>query len=234
MSSKIIGNVNNDLTMILKSANEITLDDLEFDKLFKEQKTILCDIRNILKKTNNMDNNLATCDTNTNLDDFKTTYNQLKNKYSLTGDINKMNMKTKINKIKNKLNSGKTISSTRTKKNIYPLTAQGFKNPYIVGYTDSGENLKVSTYIPSQRIGVKTPIGRLRDSVGKNKSTTTSNSGHVNISVRKNRQKSKNGRKSLVLKSSNKLNTRYPVVLINKSTPTKNLFYVNIDKKKKK
>jgi len=45
----------------------------------------------------------------------------------------------------------------------YPLTAQGFKNPYIVGYTDSGENLKVSTYIPSQRIGVKTPIGRLRD-----------------------------------------------------------------------
>ena len=207
MSSKIIGNVNNDLTMILKSANEITLDDLEFDKLFKEQKTILCDIRNILKKTNNMDNNSATCDTNTNLDDFKTTYNQLKNKYSLTGDINKMNMKTKINKIKNKLNSGKTTSSTRTKKNIYPLTAQGFKNPYIVGYTDS---------------------------VGKNKSTTTSNSGHVNISGRKNRQKSKNGSKSLLLKSSNKLNTRYPVVLINKSTPTKNLFYVNIDKKKKK
>ena len=50
-----------------------------------------------------------------------------------------------------------------TKNRTYPLTAQGFKNPYIVGYTDSGENLKVSTYIPSQRIGVKTPIGRLRD-----------------------------------------------------------------------
>lgn len=189
-TNKNISNVNNDLTRILKSANEITLDDLEFDKLFKEQKTILCDIRNILKKTNNMDNNSATCDTNTNLDDFKTTYNRLKNKYSLNGDINKMNMKTKINEIKNKLNSGKTTSRTKTKKNIY--------------------------------------------SVGKNKSTTTSKSGHINISGRKNRQKSKNGSKSLLLKSSNKLNTRYPVVLINKSTPTKNLFYVNMDKKKKK
>ena len=191
-TSRDIGNANNDLTMILKQADDITLDDLEFDKLFKEQKTILCNIRNILKKTNNMnDNNQSTCDTKTKIDDFRTTYNQLKNKYSLTGEINKMNMKTKINEIKNKISSGKTKSRTRTKKNIYTL--------------------------------------------GKNKRTTTINSGHGSRSGCKNRQnRHKNRSKSVLLKSSNKLNTRYPVVLVNKSTPTKNLFYVNMDKKKKK
>jgi uncharacterized protein YacL len=50
---------------------------------------------------------------------------------------------------------------------LYPLTAQGFKNPYIVDYTDSGENLKVSTYIPSQIIGVKTLVRHLRDNNSK-------------------------------------------------------------------
>jgi hypothetical protein len=40
---------NEELRELLNQADKITLRDLEFDRLFKEQGAILCDIRNILK-----------------------------------------------------------------------------------------------------------------------------------------------------------------------------------------
>lgn len=40
---------NEELRELLNQADKITLRDLEFDRLFKEQGTILCDIRSVLK-----------------------------------------------------------------------------------------------------------------------------------------------------------------------------------------
>ena len=39
-----------DLNRILEEADKITLKDLEFDRNFKEQSAILCDIKNLLQK----------------------------------------------------------------------------------------------------------------------------------------------------------------------------------------
>ena len=173
-TGKNINNIDNDLTMILKKADNVTLDDIEFDKLFKEQKHILCDIRNILIKTNDIkDYNQVSCDDKTNLDDFRNTYNQLKNKYSLTGELSKKNNNLSIlSRVLDRLNINKKT------KNI------------------SGNFKKKRT---------------------KKRTKKTQNKNKISL---------------LNLKSSNKLNTRYPVVLVNKSTSPKNLFYVNMDKKK--
>lgn len=69
-----------ELSDLLNQADKITLDDLEFDKLFKEQGAILCDIRNIL---NNQDN-AAACRlinkaSGKQMKDFNNLYKDMKN-----------------------------------------------------------------------------------------------------------------------------------------------------------
>jgi hypothetical protein len=49
------------LDNLLIEADKITLDDLEFDKILNEEKTILCDIRKILKKESGLPVDLSVC-----------------------------------------------------------------------------------------------------------------------------------------------------------------------------
>jgi len=50
-----------ELNNLLIEADKITLDDLEFDKILNEEKTILCDIRKILKKESGLQVDLSVC-----------------------------------------------------------------------------------------------------------------------------------------------------------------------------
>ena len=55
-------NISSDLDNILKEAENITLDSLDFNKTFKEQGAILCDIKHLLSKnTRNTDNKPFAC-----------------------------------------------------------------------------------------------------------------------------------------------------------------------------
>ena len=52
-SNKSNKSTNDDLLMLLNEAENITLDDLEFDNILKEQGQILCNINNIISGTKN-------------------------------------------------------------------------------------------------------------------------------------------------------------------------------------
>lgn len=53
---------NNSLKFILDEADKITLDDIEFDNILKEQSNILCDIKQILHNESKNKNSEFTCD----------------------------------------------------------------------------------------------------------------------------------------------------------------------------
>jgi hypothetical protein len=50
-----------ELNNLLIEADKITLNDLEFDKILKDEKNILCDIRKILKKESGLQVDLSVC-----------------------------------------------------------------------------------------------------------------------------------------------------------------------------
>ena len=52
---------NNSLKFILDEADKITLDDIEFDNILKEQSSILCDIKQILHNESKNKNSEFTC-----------------------------------------------------------------------------------------------------------------------------------------------------------------------------
>lgn len=150
-----------ELNNILKEAENITLDSLDFNKTFKEQGKILCDIKYMLSKNKNNHNNNNkpfTCAPiiSSKLNDTK--FNELFQKI----------------KNQNNLSSGKITTSSRM-------------------------NIKtIKTQRPSNVI--------LRVSSVKSKSN-------------KNRKSSKSNK--------TKINTRYPIVIIRKRTPRKNVIYLN-------
>lgn len=62
---------NNSLKFILDEADKITLDDIEFDNILKEQSSILCDIKQILHNESKNKNSEFTCDINNIKNDNK-------------------------------------------------------------------------------------------------------------------------------------------------------------------
>lgn len=63
------------LDNLLIEADKITLDDLEFDKILNEEKTILCDIRKILKKESGLSVDLSVCNKSDSTKSTKQTEN---------------------------------------------------------------------------------------------------------------------------------------------------------------
>ena len=150
-----------ELNNILKEAENITLDSLDFNKTFKEQGKILCEIKYMLSKNKNNRNN----------ENKPFTCNPI-----ISSKLNDTKFNELFQKIKNQNNlaSGKITTSSRKKIN-------------------SSKKQRHSKVI-------------LRVSSVKSKSN-------------KNRKSSKSNK--------TKINTRYPIVIIRKRTPRKNVIYLN-------
>ena len=103
-SPRMKTSINKDLQSILDEADKITIDDLEFDKLFKEQSKILCDIKTLLQKDNqkSQQETLQKCtlasSSSHNDSEFKQLLSTYKKKYSSSPRITKTNTKAKLTK----------------------------------------------------------------------------------------------------------------------------------------
>ena len=134
-------NNNLDLKELLKEADKITLDDLDFNKILKEQTNILCNIQKMIHYENNA--NIK--------EPFKCNITNLKNDKNLQIMINKyknnkhhnnkinFKKKTKLKTVSNYKNSKKYLYKKSTsskkkkpsyKKSIYKLNNKTSKNNY--------------------------------------------------------------------------------------------------------
>jgi len=157
-----------ELDKILKEAETITLESLDFNKTFKEQGKILCEIKHMLSKNNrNNDNKPFTCNPviSKKLDD--TAFNELFQKFK--------------------------------QKNI----------------------IATSAHLKSSRIGNKSSKKQ-----SSSNSTLSVRTKSKSLKISKSKKTSKPSRTS-VNKTKYKLNTRYPIVIIKKRTPRKNVIYLN-------
>jgi len=165
-----------DLENILKQAENITLDSLDFNKTFKEQGKILCEIKHMLSKNNkNRDNKNVpfTCNPIISRKLNDKSFNELFTKYKKQ---NKLLLDSNISKSsKIKMKSRKKPNNIKSK-----LTSKTFKS-----------NQK-----------------------SKNNNKKNNNNNNNN-----------NNNKKKITKY--KLNTRYPIVIIKKRTPRKNVIYLN-------
>ena len=105
-----------DLQFILGEADKITIGELEFDKLFREQSKILCDVKTLLQKDKDITNS-SKCDLSTIKNDskFKQIINNLKNKYSTNKQNNKIHNSKKTRKPSKSRISIKTKSKNKSK-----------------------------------------------------------------------------------------------------------------------
>jgi len=135
-----------DLQFILGEADKITIGELEFDKLFREQSKILCDVKTLLQKDKDITNS-SKCDLSTIKNDskFKQILNNLKNKYSTIKQNNKINhskktsktsksSKSRISRISSKSKTKHSSSKNKIKmgkiNNDYPIILLKDKKPY--------------------------------------------------------------------------------------------------------
>jgi len=157
-------NTTTELDKILKEAENITLDSLDFNKTFKEQGKILCEIKYMLSKNNrNNDNMPFICNPVISQKLNDTSFNKLYQKF----------------KQQNKLLGSNISTSSRTK-------------------IKSSKKYKKSKSKTSHS-----------NSISKSKINNTSNTNNNKNTIKY------------------KLNTRYPIVIIKKRTPRKNVIYLN-------
>ena len=194
-SRTIKNNTMNDLENILNQAENITLESLDFNKTFKEQGKILCDIKYMLSKNANNTNNAK----NGNNIDKPFTCNPIISSKLNNNKFNELYQKFKKNYIISKLEK-----KTNSKKNIK-------------------QKLKTSISPTLHTLPTKHKLNKL-NKLNKSK----------NKKISKNKNKKKSSKKKSLLgknkrKSSKKyeLNTRYPIVIIKKRTPRKNVIYLN-------
>ena len=155
-------NTATDLDKILKEAENITLDSLDFNKTFKEQGKILCEIKNMLSKNNQKNNNVPfTCNPVISKKLNNTSFNKLYQKFK------------KQNNLLNKISKSSRITIKSNKKH--------------------------------SRSKVKSKGSR-----SKSKFKFSNNNKKIPKNITK-----------------YKLNTRYPIVIIKKRTPRKNVIYLN-------
>lgn len=105
-----------DLQFILEEADKITIGELEFDKLFREQSKILCDVKTLLQKDKDITNS-SKCDLSTIKNDskFKQILNNLKNKYSTKKQNNKIHHSKKTRKPAKKTSKSRISGKSKTK-----------------------------------------------------------------------------------------------------------------------
>ena len=166
-SRTIKNNTATELDKILKEAENITLDSLNFNKTFKEQGKILCEIKNMLSKNNRKNDNAPfTCNPVISKKLNDTSFNELYQKFKKNNNI-----------VSNKIS---TLSRIRSK------------------------------------------------TIKKNKRSKTSSKDYRAKSKSSPKPKSSDNKKKVSEKLSKyKLNTRYPIVIIKKRTPRKNVIYLN-------
>jgi len=150
--------VNNDLEMLLNEAKNITLNDLDFDNVLKEQGQILCNINNILNTKNDNDNDKnKTCNINNFKSDLK--FKQILDKYKLISKKKNKALQSKQSKINypsNKLKlqlskmqykpkkqiKNKNINSNQSTKYIHKITKKKYlykhnnKRKYAISITN--------------------------------------------------------------------------------------------------
>jgi len=153
-------NTTTELDKILKEAENITLDSLDFNKTFKEQGKILCEIKHMLSKNNQNNNMPFTCNPVISRKLNDTSFNKLYQKF----------------KQQNKLLGSKISTSSRIK-------------------------------IKSNKKNRQSKL-KLKTSGSSSKSKTSNVNNNKKI-------------------TKYKLNTRYPIVIIKKRTPRKNVIYLN-------
>lgn len=143
---------NDDILILLKEAKHITLDDLNFDNILKEQKQILCNINTILKKENKDISELSnsTQQTSCNINNLKndTKFKNILSKYKLSAKKHKIKepsgKKTKYNlPIKNihssmhlQVKKTKTKPHIKSHNPINKLTKQNSKSKYDISITN--------------------------------------------------------------------------------------------------
>jgi hypothetical protein len=138
--------IDNDLLLLLNEADKITLNDLDFDNILKEQSKILCNINNIVTKEGNIkgqikstnkDNNPLCNIINTNNDSkFKSILSKYKQKLISKNTISKISKTRKINK-------SKKTKKTKTKKTFKKINLIKHK-PTSIKYTSKKSTHKKS------------------------------------------------------------------------------------------
>ena len=142
--------LNDDILMLLKEAEHITLDDLNFDNILKEQKQILCNINDILKKENKDISKLSSNkqQLSCNIDNLKndTKFKNILSKYKLTAKKHKIKepsgKKTKYNLPISNSHMHSQAKKTKTKPHIKSqnpinkLTKQNSKSKYDISITN--------------------------------------------------------------------------------------------------
>jgi hypothetical protein len=112
LDSKINGSLDNNLKTILDEADKITMNELEFDTIFKEQSKILCDIKTLL--TNEKNGTITKCNIiGKNDNNFKQLLNVYKKKYSRNNIYSTL---TKKNKPHRKSKSSKPHRKSKSSK----------------------------------------------------------------------------------------------------------------------
>lgn len=84
MVQKKNNTLDSDLSNILAEANKITINDLEYNTMFKEQSQILCDIKNLLNNEKTCISTVEKCNTNSAKSNtqFHNLLNTYRDKYS--------------------------------------------------------------------------------------------------------------------------------------------------------
>jgi len=137
LDSKINGSLDNNLKTILDEADKITMNELEFDTIFKEQSKILCDIKTLL--TNEKNGTITKCNIiGKNDNNFKQLLNVYKKKYSRNNIYstltkkNKPHRKSKSSKPHRKSRisrkTSKSIKSSKKKQSHNKLIQNAAKN----------------------------------------------------------------------------------------------------------
>lgn len=168
-SKTLKNNTVDELATILKEAENITLDSLDFNKTFKEQGAILCDIKYLLSKNNKNNRNGN-------------------NKPFACNPV-----------ISNKLNDSKFNALYQQFKKQNNL----LNNKHVI-----------PSRIKNSKILSKNISKKLKTRISKVKSKRSSRG-------------SRRSSKESSSKTKYKLNTRYPIVIIKKQTPRKNVIYLN-------
>ena len=152
MSKKSKTIQNDDILMLLKEAEHITLDDLNFDNILKEQKQILCNINTILKEENKDISKLSSNKqkSSCNIDNLKndTKFKNILSKYKLTAKKHKIKepsgKKTKYNlpishghsHMHSQDKKTKTKPHIKSHNPINKLTKQNSKSKYDISITN--------------------------------------------------------------------------------------------------
>ena len=185
----------NDLLLLLTEADKITLNDLDFDNILKEQSKMLCNINNIVNKEGEIKGQIKSKNKDNNpLCNIINTNNDSKFKSMLSNYKKKLISKSKISKTR-KIHKPTVIKSllkkTKTKKSFKKINLVKHK-PTSINYTS-----KKSTHKKSRSKKSRSRKSRSRKS--RSRKTTHKKSTHKKSTHKKSRHRKSNNKKKCIL-----------------------------------